>query len=97
MVAKIGGYLLGEFGDLIANDPGCAPQQQLAHLQNKYKLATMSTRALLLTTFAKLANLFPEIKSDIVSILRGQRAVLEDRVRVVLLDGGALQHRHLGP
>ena len=78
---KIGAYLLGEYGDLIVNEPGCSPTQQLFQLRNKYKICSLATRAILLSTFGKFVNLFPEIKGEAQSILRSQEAVLDAEIQ----------------
>lgn len=40
-------------------------------LHSKYHLCSLNTRCILLTTYVKFCNLFPEIKSQIQEILRG--------------------------
>lgn len=55
-MVKVGGYILGEFGHLIANDPGCSPIEQFQALHSKINLCSASTRALLLTTYIKVSN-----------------------------------------
>jgi AP-2 complex subunit alpha len=64
----VGAYVLGEYGHLIANDPNSSPLKQLALLQSHYPLMSANTRALLLTSYVKLANLFPEIKGNILEV-----------------------------
>ena len=36
---KVGAYVLGEFGHLIANDPSSTPEKQLQLLQTHYPMA----------------------------------------------------------
>lgn len=48
------GYILGEFGHLIANEPGCSPIEQFQALHSKVNQCTAPTRALLLTTYVKV-------------------------------------------
>ncbi|RMZ75540.1 hypothetical protein DV738_g5407, partial [Chaetothyriales sp. CBS 135597] len=67
-LVKIAGYLLGEFGHLIADLKNCSPIEQLMALQAKMVSAPDHTRALLLSTFVKFVNLFPEIKPQLVRI-----------------------------
>ena len=67
---KVGAYVLGEFGHLIANDPSSTPDRQLSLLQQHYPMTSIGTRALLLTTFAKFANVFPELKEKVQTIFR---------------------------
>lgn len=68
-MVKVAGYILGEFGNLIAGDQRSSPLIQFQLLHSKYHLCSASTRALLLTTYIKFINLFPEIKPEIQSIL----------------------------
>eukprot|EP00729_Bicosta_minor_P014214 gene14214-35281_t len=67
---KVGAYVLGEFGHLVANDPSSTPDRQLALLQRHYPMTSVSTRALLLTTYAKFANIFPELKEKVQAAFR---------------------------
>jgi len=53
---KVAGYILGEFGHLIANDDGCSPIEQFQALHSKINLCSATTRALLLTTYIKVRN-----------------------------------------
>ncbi|XP_060694686.1 AP-2 complex subunit alpha-2-like isoform X1 [Hemiscyllium ocellatum] len=68
-LVKVGGYILGEFGNLIAGDPRSSPLIQFSLLHSKFHLCSVPTRALLLSTYIKFVNLFPEIKSTIQSVL----------------------------
>lgn len=68
-MVKVAGYILGEFGNLIAADPRSSPRIQFDLLHSKYHLCSLSTRALLLTTYIKFINLFSEIKPDIQAVL----------------------------
>jgi len=84
-MVKVGGYILGEFGNLIAGDARSAPLVQFRLLHSKYHLCSQGTRALLLTTYVKFINLFPEIKTVIEDIfktdsnLRSSDAELQQR------------------
>lgn len=69
-MVKVGGYILGEFGNLIAGDTRSSPQVQFELLHSKYHLCSAATRALLLSTYIKLVNLFPEIKNRVQEIFR---------------------------
>jgi AP-2 complex subunit alpha len=53
---RVGGYILGEFGHLIANEQGCSPIEQFQALHSKVNLCTAPTRALLLTTYIKVGD-----------------------------------------
>jgi len=84
-MVKVGGYILGEFGNLIAGDGRSSPAVQLKLLHSKFHLCSSMTRALLLSTYVKFVNLFPEIKSHIEEIfvsdsnLRSADAELQQR------------------
>jgi AP-2 complex subunit alpha len=69
-LVKIGGYLLGEFGHLIADNKGCSPIEQFTALQSKMTGCSDTTRALLLSTFVKFINLFPEIKPQLLQMFQ---------------------------
>lgn len=45
-------------------------QVQFRLLHSKYHLCSLPTRCLLLTTYVKFINLFPEIKHEIQAVLR---------------------------
>ncbi|KAI9090819.1 adaptin N terminal region-domain-containing protein [Phlyctochytrium arcticum] len=74
---KVGGYILGEFGHLIANLPGCAPMEQFMSLHSKFGMCTTSTRSMLLSTYLKFCNIFPEIKEHVIRVLKQYRFVLD--------------------
>ncbi|KAJ3123585.1 hypothetical protein HK100_011548 [Physocladia obscura] len=74
---KVGGCVLGEYGHLIANMPGCAPIDQFTALHTKFPICSVQTRALLLTTYVKFMNLFPEIKGEIIAVFKQHQSVLD--------------------
>nr|SVE78691.1 EOG090X0109 [Daphnia lumholtzi] len=84
-MVKVGSYVLGEFGNLIAGDQRSSPAVQFQLLHSKYHLCSANTRALLLTTYVKFVNLFPEIKQQIQDVfsadnnLRSADAELQQR------------------
>ncbi|XP_062868757.1 AP-2 complex subunit alpha-2-like isoform X1 [Trichomycterus rosablanca] len=67
---KVGGYILGEFGNLIAGDTRSSPLIQFNLLHSKFHLCSVPTRALLLSAYVKFINLFPEVKGTIQEVLR---------------------------
>lgn len=69
-LVKIGCYILGEFGHLIADQPRCSPIEQLLALQGKLGACTSGTRVMILSCFVKFVNLFPEIKPQLVHIFQ---------------------------
>jgi len=65
-LVKIGSYILGEFGHLIADSKGCSPIEQFMALQAKFNACSPGTRAMVLSAFVKFVNLFPEIKPQLL-------------------------------
>lgn len=78
---KVAGYVLGEFGHLIANQPSCAPIDQFWALHSKFHMCGPRTRALLLSTYLKFVNLFPEIKGEIIKVLQQYQNVLDTELQ----------------
>ncbi|CAH1787764.1 unnamed protein product [Owenia fusiformis] len=74
-MVKVGGYILGEFGNLIAGDPRSSPLVQFQLLHSKFHLCSPATRGLLLSTYVKFINLFPEIKPQIQEVFRSNNQV----------------------
>jgi AP-2 complex subunit alpha len=67
-LVKIGAYILGEFGHLIADEKGCSPIEQFMALQSKLPGCSSGTRAMILSSFIKFVNLFPEIKPQLIHV-----------------------------
>ncbi|KAL8665431.1 MAG: hypothetical protein Q9168_007708 [Polycauliona sp. 1 TL-2023] len=80
-LVKIGGYLLGEFGHLIADTKGCSPIEQFMALSSKLAGCSSSTRAILLSTYIKFVNLFPEIKPQLLHIFRAYSHTLDSELQ----------------
>ncbi|KAG2023491.1 AP-2 complex subunit alpha [Coprinopsis cinerea AmutBmut pab1-1] len=76
-LVKVGGYILGEYGHLIANEPGYSPIEQFQLLHSKSQFCIAPTRSLLLTTYIKWVNVFPEIKPQLLNIFDRYRHVLD--------------------
>lgn len=87
------GYVLGEYGHLIANDSGYSPLEQLAALQAKSHYSSAATRALLLSTYVKWVNVFPEIKPQLVDIFDRYRHVLDTELQQRACEYHALSMR----
>lgn len=75
------GYVLGEYGHLVANEEGHSPVEQLRVLHTKSQFCTAPTRALLLTTYIKWVNVFPEIKPQLINIFERYRHVLDSELQ----------------
>ena len=80
-LVKIGGYLLGEFGHLIADNPGCSPVEQFMGLQAKLQGCSSSTRAILLSCFIKFVNLFPEIKDQLLQVFKAYSFTMDSELQ----------------
>ncbi|KAJ7487600.1 adaptin N terminal region-domain-containing protein [Mycena galericulata] len=80
-LVKVGGYILGEYGHLIANEPGYSPIDQFRLLHGKSQFCVASTRSLLLSTYIKWVNVFPEIKPQLVNIFERYRHVLDSELQ----------------
>lgn len=59
---RIAAYVLGEFGFLIAERPGMSGEEQFRILHQHWATSDQQTRAILISTYAKLANLYEECR-----------------------------------
>lgn len=80
-LVKIGGYLLGEFGHLIADNKDCNPIDQFLALSTKLSGCSSSTRAIILSSFVKFVNLFPEIKNQLLYVFRAYSHTLDPELQ----------------
>ncbi|KAK7204440.1 AP-2 complex subunit alpha [Myxozyma melibiosi] len=80
-MVKIGGYVLGEFGHLIADTQGCTPIEQFMALQDKFNSVSPFTKALLLSTYIKFVNLFPEIKPQLLQVFQYNSRSLDSELQ----------------
>ncbi|KAF5390270.1 hypothetical protein D9757_002935 [Collybiopsis confluens] len=92
-LVKIGGYILGEYGHLIANEPGYSPLDQFQILHSKSQFCVAATRSLLLSTYIKWVNVFPEIKPQLVLIFERYRHVLDAELQQRACEFYALAQR----
>ena len=77
LILRAIGYILGEYGHLIANEPGYSPIEQFQVLHSKSQFCVAATRSLLLSTYIKWVNVFPEIKPQLVNVFERYRHVLD--------------------
>lgn len=80
-LVKIGGYILGEFGHLIAEDKGSSPIEQFLALESKLQGCSSSTRAIILSCFIKFVNLFPEIKPRLMYVFEAYSHSLDSELQ----------------
>lgn len=80
-LVKIGAYILGEFGHLIAEEAGSSPIEQFLALQSKLPACSSSTRAMILSCFIKYVNLFPEIKPQLLHVFEVYSHTLDSELQ----------------
>lgn len=80
-LVKIGAYILGEFGHLIAEEKSCSPIEQFLALHGKLAACSSSTRAMILSSFIKFVNLFPEIKPQLVNVFHVYSHTLDSELQ----------------
>lgn len=80
-LVKIGAYILGEFGHLIAEEKGCSPIEQFLALQSKLPACGTNTRGMILSCFVKFINLFPEIKPQLVNVFNVYSHTLDSELQ----------------
>jgi len=69
LLVCLGGYILGEIGVNICEQPGKSGYDQFAALHQHFNRVSAKSQALLLTCYAKLANLYPEQVKDLAADL----------------------------
>jgi AP-2 complex subunit alpha len=80
-IVKVGAYILGEFGHLIANTAGAEPLDQFEALRSKWESSSPATRGMILSTYIKFVNLFPEIRGRIVAVLKQYALSLDPEIQ----------------
>ncbi|CAM9271765.1 unnamed protein product, partial [Discosporangium mesarthrocarpum] len=65
---SVGGYVLGEFGYFIAEQEGMSGQAQFHVLHQHFSHVGPASKALLLSTYAKIANLYPECQELVTPV-----------------------------
>ena len=75
----LAGYLLGEIGFVICDQPSCSGFEQFAALHQHFLLVSEKAQSILLTCYCKLMNLYPDLSDDIFAVLNklSESAVLE--------------------
>jgi len=80
-LVKIGAYILGEFGHLIADNKGQSPIEQFMALHSKMQGCPTATRAIILSCFIKFINLFPEIKAQLLQVFQAYSHSLDSELQ----------------
>mmetsp|Transcript_1696 Transcript_1696/g.2269 ORF Transcript_1696/g.2269 Transcript_1696/m.2269 type:complete len:901 (-) Transcript_1696:89-2791(-) len=63
---KVGSYILGEFSDLVAETK--SGEQLFESIHQHFETATSRTKALLLSSYIKLCNSFPDLQSQVLPV-----------------------------
>jgi len=69
-MVKIAGFVLGEYGQLITQDAGSSPADQFRVLHSRFYQVSNPTKALLLSTYAKFVNVFPELAEPLRKVFK---------------------------
>ncbi|CAN6617951.1 AP-2 complex subunit alpha [Trichomonascus vanleenenianus] len=80
-MVKVGGYILGEYGHLIADEPDCSPVEQFLALHDKFTTCSTFTKGLLLTTYIKFVNLFAEIRPQLLQVFEFYSTSIESEIQ----------------
>lgn len=92
---KVGGYLLGEFGYMLndSDEDGSAAvsgAQQFAAIHQHFMKCNTDTKCILLSTYCKMQNLYPELRSIILPIFEAHTTVIDAE-----LQQRAVEYLHL--
>lgn len=80
-LVRVGAFVIGEFGHLLADSIENSPIEQFSALHAKFNMSSRSTRAMLMTTYLKLVNLFPEIREEIMLIFQQFHDVIDPELQ----------------
>jgi len=92
---KVGGYILGEFGHMLnesdlEDGPAIAGAQQFAALHQHFTKCTNATKCILLSSYCKMQNLYPELLPAIRPIFEAHTTVIDSE-----LQQRAVEYLHL--
>ena len=80
-MVRVAGYILGEFGHLIEGNADSKPAMQFDRLHARFAFSSLTTKAILLSSFIKLINLFPELKGRIAPIFASLSTTLDSELQ----------------
>ncbi|EPX72307.1 AP-2 adaptor complex subunit Alp3 [Schizosaccharomyces octosporus yFS286] len=80
-LTRSGCYILGEYGYLIANEPGSGPLQQFITVYKKLHTSSVGTSVLLLTALLKLSNLQPDLHKRVAAVFKRYSVSLNTEVQ----------------
>mmetsp|Transcript_2271 Transcript_2271/g.3007 ORF Transcript_2271/g.3007 Transcript_2271/m.3007 type:complete len:986 (+) Transcript_2271:82-3039(+) len=89
---KVGGYILGEFGHLIADHPSSSPREQFEALHSKFGNCGLTGKALLLSSYMKFINLYPELTETIRPVFKAHSSSMDVEVQQRACEYGRLMN-----
>ncbi|GAQ92348.1 adapitin protein [Klebsormidium nitens] len=96
---KVGAYLLGEYGHLLARQPGSSPADIFAALHHHFHSASVPTKSLLLTAYIKLllhAPPDPALRDQVLAVFTKYGSALDAEVQQRAVEYFALASRGPG-
>mmetsp|Transcript_20307 Transcript_20307/g.46068 ORF Transcript_20307/g.46068 Transcript_20307/m.46068 type:complete len:985 (-) Transcript_20307:533-3487(-) len=78
---KVSAYILGEFGFLIAEQPGMSGEEQFGVLHQHWPVVGRMTKAILISTYAKLANLYEECRPLVTPVFNKNRNAVDVEIQ----------------
>lgn len=76
-LVMLGAYLLGEYGFLISDHPGCRPLDQFQLLHRHMASCSPRTQAMCMSTYAKWAGVYPDMQDLLLDVLQRHMHVLD--------------------
>ena len=81
-MVKCGGYMLGEFGHLVADKPGCSGAAQCAVLKEKLHTANdWQVKQMLVSALAKLLNAHPQLRPQILELMHAHTTTMDPELQ----------------
>ncbi|KAG0448043.1 hypothetical protein HPP92_028038 [Vanilla planifolia] len=84
-MVKVGAYLLGEYGHLLARRPGCSPKELFSIINEKLPTVSPPTVAILLSSYAKmLMHTHPpdsDLQDQILAIFRKYESYIDVEIQ----------------
>lgn len=96
-MVKVSAYLLGEYSHLLARRPGCSPKEIFSIIHEKLPTVSMSTVAILLSTYAKILMhtqpADPELQNQIWAIFNKYESCIEVEIQQRAVEYFALSRK----
>ncbi|PKA56037.1 AP-2 complex subunit alpha-2 [Apostasia shenzhenica] len=96
-MVKVGAYLLGEYGHLLARRPGCSPKELFTVINEKLPTVSPPTVAILLSSYAKMLMHThppdPELQDQIWAIFRKYEGYIDVEIQQRAVEYFALSRK----